>query len=363
MDFSVQDFRIDRDVFYALRSSVAVGLVFLAVGFPMFWMLAAGFFLVLLFLRAPFTRRDRIMFRDSKDGLDWSVPSLCIDADMFSRDDMAYHPCVIPLETGGWRMYHRGGRAEDRVVSAVSNDGAAFTPEPGVRVRGSGKHSRARFPYLVVRRGRYWLYYSSSYDGLNYDIHAAVSRDGTDFEPRGAVLFHGDSFDSVSASASWILPVKGGFRMYYNGYDGSRYVIATAFSKDGLRWRKEGPCLEPGGPNDLRSAANPCVVRSQGRWRMYYAGDNVVGVNLDNCLRGRSRQVILSAVSSDGLRWKKEPGIRVGTDRHYATDGVLSPFVLRTPEGWRMYYTAYWGSFLLKPFVLLAYGVKHLLNK
>lgn len=48
---------------------------------------------------------------------------------------------------------------------------------------------------------------------------------------------------------------------------------------------------------------------------------------------------ILSAVSSDGINWKKEKGVRIGVKGKFFHYGcVYNPFVMKNREGWRMYY-------------------------
>jgi hypothetical protein len=115
-----------------------------------------------------------------------------------------------------------------------------------------------------------------------------------------------------------VLMLPGGaFRMYYsqilptpefpsgaNDYDHATTRILSAFSADGLTWRPEpGVRLSPqdGGAGAGRVVSSEVVPTGDGRYRMYY-----------ECCRGLQSEpsAILSAVSPDGLQFRREPGVR-----------------------------------------------------
>jgi hypothetical protein len=115
----------------------------------------------------------------------------------------------------------------------------------------------------------------------------------------GAVLGlgPGGSPDARSAGQPFVLPEGGGFRMWYEAFDGRDWRIATARSVDGVAWVREGVVLEPGaaGALDELGARNPVVLKRRGRWELWY--------------QGRSRAApgvhVLRATSDDGRKWKK----------------------------------------------------------
>ena len=101
---------------------------------------------------------------------------------------------------------------------------------------------------------------------------------------------------------------EGGFRMYYTGFGPGRTIdascgyILSAVSKDGLNWSKEpGIRIDVHEPNAMHQVLCPDVIPlPDGRWRMYFearAGDRPTS--------------ILSAVSTDGLQWEPEEGVRI----------------------------------------------------
>jgi len=106
-----------------------------------------------------------------------------------------------------------------------------------------------------------------------------------------------------------VLP-QGGYRMYYtalwygaNGFEDSTSVIRSAFSDDAVTWRRDpGDRIRPFGPNaELRVLCPEVVPRRDGGYRMYLEANSL-----------QRPGVVLSAISSDGLVWQPEAGVRIG---------------------------------------------------
>ena len=84
-----------------------------------------------------------------------------------------------------------------------------------------------------------------------------------------------------------------------------RWRILSAVSQDGLHFEKEqgvrmdvSPSGDP--PHGAIGMAKPQLVKLKGgKWGMYYAAHTQTGIHL------------FSAVSQDGLNWKREPGVKV----------------------------------------------------
>ena len=101
---------------------------------------------------------------------------------------------------------------------------------------------------------------------------------------------------------------RGGFRMYYTALGPGRAVeesqgyILSAVSRNGLIWQKEpGVRLDVHAPDATRRVLCPDVIPlPNGRWRMYFEAGS-----------GDTPTVVLSAVSTDGLEWEREAGVRV----------------------------------------------------
>ena len=119
-------------------------------------------------------------------------------------------------------------------------------------------------------------------------------------------------------------------------FDGIRSVHYQA-RDPGLVWTKDPePCIGPDSPLDSQSILTPNVVRlPQGGYRLYYTGWGPGRAVHD------ANGYILSAVSDDGAAWRKEPGVRLDVHEPDATQRVLCPDVIPLPDGrWRMYFEA-----------------------
>lgn len=134
-----------------------------------------------------------------------------------------------------------------------------------------------------------------------------------------------------------VLRLSGGdYRLYYsqilprpghpagaNDYDHSTTRILSASSRDGSVWTPEpGVRLTPqaGGADDYRVVSSEVVPTHDGRLRMYY-----------ECCRGPQsvQNTILSAISSDGLNWQLEPGVRL----EIAGRNLASPRIFHFGDG------------------------------
>ncbi|MBI4669354.1 MAG: hypothetical protein HY747_09285 [Elusimicrobia bacterium] len=186
----------------------------------------------------------------STDGKQWNPERFQVRNLAFSGMGVA-DPNIIRLDDGRWRLYFDSGflpgrEGNEGLLSAISNDGVEFVFEEGVRFTGQEMADPE-----VHKMGNIWrLYYPSKYAG---QIATAISKDG------GRTFAPETMLDIKSAGSFEIVPVKGGWRMYYNAGRGMEIV----FSKDGLTWTKEGEVPFSG--------ANPAVTElPDGGWRMYF---------------------------------------------------------------------------------------------
>lgn len=172
---------------------------------------------------------------------------------------------VVPADGGRLRMYYECCRGPQSVAnsihSAISYDGLAWTAEPGIRLERAGRNYAA--PRIVfLNDGRQRLYCLER--GLG--IVSALSDDGGltfRLEP-GVRIAQDGAFDSHAAFAPEIIRLeKAGYVMYYAGYGRpNRADILRAVSDDGLTWRKEPePVLGPGiGRWDAAKCSEMCVI-------------------------------------------------------------------------------------------------------
>jgi len=235
-------------------------------------------------------------------------------------------PRVIALPGGGFRMYYsqmlpRPGfpagandydNASTRILSAHSQDGQVWVPEPGVRLSpqagGAGDFRVVSSEVVPIGEGRQLRMYFECCAGsqaVTNSIRSATSADGLKWtmDPGVRVESAGHNY----ASPRIVFLDDGRCRMYL--FDRGRGIISL-LSSDGLEFHPEpGLRIAQDGPYDALCAFAPEIVRVAGAgYVMYYAGYSQVPG------RQSSRADILRAVSSDGLNWKKdaEPVIAPG---------------------------------------------------
>jgi hypothetical protein len=207
-------------------------------------------------------------------------------------------PCIVRRPDGGFRLFYTAvGSAkpirdcQGYILSAVSDDGLTFVPEPGIRVA-----------------------------------------------PQPAL-----SHISLRVLAPTVTPCSDDrWRMYFEarGPADQPTVIASAVSRDQLTWELEdGVRLQTdggvGGPR--------CLQLPEGRVRLscfrseYSAGGPACGERIG--------MTVVSAISDDGLRFDLEPGSRL-RDRQleYDSAGITAAEVIppASPGSpWMMYFSAW----------------------
>ena len=156
----------------------------------------------------------------------------------------------------------------------------------------------------------YKMWYSG-FNGSHYIIGYATSLDGISWTKHGKVLDIGSSkdFDNHDVDAPMIIydpnDINAPYKMWYSGYDGFRWKIGYAISKDRKHWTKQGVIsnLENSGDFDNVNVGIPFVIYSPNDidipYRMWYAGFDKF------CIRTGY------AISQDGINWTKKGIISV----------------------------------------------------
>lgn len=123
------------------------------------------------------------------------------------------------------------------------------------------------------------------------------------------------------------------FKMYYTGFNGSRFQIGLATSSDGLTWTKSpsNPVLSRLSV-DNRDTHDPSVIYLNNSYEMWHAS------SLNG---GLSNFQIYRATSLNGTSWTNDPfGPVLQPSQSWDTEGLSSPFVLKSESSYKMWYSA-----------------------
>ena len=154
-----------------------------------------------------------------------------------------------------------------------------------------------------MKDGKVRLYYCN-----NQGILSAISSDGLTFTKEQEIrISPGTGFESYVCDPTIVNLPDGKMRMYYKGANSqnagpgqSIHKIYSAISSDGLTFQKEGLRIdsETNGDNGWASVPD-AIILPDGQVRIYYV------------TAAKMEHGIGSAISSDGLNFVKEAGLRV----------------------------------------------------
>jgi len=279
-------------------------------------------------------------------------PSVVIEPPEANGEWKALTPNVVALPQGGFRLYWtQSGPGRDYgptpavILSAFSEDGSRWEPEPGIRLGPHGPDALVRVvcpDVIPLPGGGYRMYFEGQPDGRASVILSARSDGGLAWTPEPGVRFGGSrrygSPRCLYVSDETSAAVR--FRLYFHSYshplrmapDAGNHIV-SAVSADGLAFTaEEGVRIGQEGPLQTFAVYAPEVVRvADSGFRMYYAGWQIDPV------RGR----IFSAWSSDGVAWVRDPQVNLEFGGRYDAEKCSEPCVIRLPDGrYRMFYEA-----------------------
>jgi predicted GH43/DUF377 family glycosyl hydrolase len=201
---------------------------------------------------------------------------------------------------------------------------SSWIKHPESPVLGPGYTVQALFDCCVVPDGdrlRMWL----SWRDL-HSIAYSESVDGIHWTPPRVVL-------EVDRSIAWeqddvnrphVLRADGRWYMWYTGQNRAegRGALGLATSADGLRWERvgSGPVLEPAGGWEKGSVMCPHVLHENGRFRMWYSGGEMY-----------EPDALGYAESADGIHWQRksaDPVLRAanGWEADRVTAACIVPY-------------------------------------
>ncbi len=266
----------------------------------------------------------------------------------------AVSPRVVCLRDGSYRLYYtqilpRPGypdgandydQATTRILSAHSQNGIDWVPEPGVRLSaeagGAGEYRVVSSEVVpVAHANRHWRMYYECCRGPqsvgNTILSARSEDDGITWELEPGVRWGNDRSNFAAPRIQFL----DGGRMRLYCYERGKGIVSAISDDGGLTFTQEpGLRIAQDGAWDSQAAFAPEVVQiGEGGFVMYYAGYSAA-----------NRAQILRATSVDGLIWEKEsrPAISPngsGWDAVKCSEMALIPFS-GSPPRFRMLYEA-----------------------
>ena len=260
-------------------------------------------------------------------------------------DTHIFAPCVASFN-GTVHLWYSGssGSVARRVFDlglATSREGRVFRKRAANPVFqfGDGKHSILTATLLrnpdgsVLREdGQLRMWFSSThFEGGTgkHQLHGSRSTDGVTWEsPSPPQLNH--------VYAPTILKEGSQYRMWYTDVSGPTWVMRSATSSDGKRWRVHSdPVLELGQAWETSRLFYPAVLKIDGVYLMWYG----------SYWRARSNTTAIGmAASLDGYTWYRSPHnpvLRPDPKRSWESHYTTSQSVIRQADGsFRIWYAS-----------------------
>jgi len=239
-------------------------------------------------------RRTRVFRATSRDRLNWTrqaIPVLGPSPGAWDSTNVET-PCVTVLPDKSLGLYYSGGNDPDSNRFAIgvarSPDGitwAKYTKGPVLPHGNPGDFDSyaATSPCVIVREGRYSMWYAGISDEFRISIGLATSQDGIAWEKHGAVFqLERDGTNSEDAGVTNPSVTWNGesFEMFYTRLGPNGNVagpLYRASSSNGTYWQRDPqPILERGSSDHWTGTgvSSSCVMLEQGRVSLWYAGSN-----------------------------------------------------------------------------------------
>ncbi|MBI5001677.1 MAG: M20/M25/M40 family metallo-hydrolase [Euryarchaeota archaeon] len=222
---------------------------------------------------------ERILYANSSDGSVWTKYGLVLDLGQVGDDDAEHASYCSVLWSGEYKMWYSGSDGGTwRIMYANSSDGLSWAKQGTVMDIGTNGSSDLYWAYAptVMLDGSLYRMWYTGWDGVAYRICYAESDNGTYWNKKGVALSIGapGSLDGQGASEPSVVNDGAQYLMWYSGFDGLRYRVLEASSKDGVNWTRQGICVNIGsaGDYDVTYAMAPGALMVDGYPWIYYSG-------------------------------------------------------------------------------------------
>ncbi len=192
-----------------------------------------------------------------------------------------------------------------------------------------------RYP-LVYKVGNQWrMIFTTSYYEYYSSAHCAISDDGENWtlETTNEILHRdGYSWDGLSISGQAIVKFNGVYYLYYGVIHGAynQWMLGVATSTDGKTWTKQPEPIMTGQEWYYAFSVRSAIVKD-GQVYLYFTGMNSAWQN-------KKFGLMTSENGIDFSMHQNNPILETSYD--WEGDGIDSPYVIETDDGYEMYYTS-----------------------
>ena len=230
--------------------------------------------------------KKSIALSESTDGLNWSLPAVCLSFHDSSSWEKDLNRPVVIQKDGVYHMWYTGqAEGHSHIGYAVSNDGRNWTrknADPVLSPDAPWEKVAVMCPHVIwdEQKKLFRMWYSG---GEQYEPDAigyATSKDGITWEKyKGNPVFSNDpknEWEQAKVTACQVIKRSGDYLMFYIGFKNIDYAqIGMARSKNGITdWErfKGNPIIQPGPGWDSSAVYKPFVIQDNNQWLLFYNG-------------------------------------------------------------------------------------------
>lgn len=232
--------------------------------------------------------RDKksIALAESRDGLTWSNPVVCLAFDDHSRWEKDLNRPVVLRKDGFYHMWYTGQAGGHSWIGyATSTDGRQWTrrsAEPVLSPELPWEKVAVMCPHVLwdEAEAQFKMWYSGGEQNEPDAIGYATSADGLVWKKHPAnpvfACNRQNAWEQHKVTACQVIRREHDYLMFYIGFRTEEYAqIGMARSRDGIHtWERfaQNPIIRPGPGWDASAVYKPYVLQEPDQWRLYYNG-------------------------------------------------------------------------------------------
>lgn len=289
-----------------------------------------------------------VISRDNQWQPDGAAPLQKIDYPVITKGvsgnwNVGYIGVPSVIKDGNtYKMWYGGGNTWT-IGYATSTNGVDWSEYGQVLSYGGIDSSTLVFSPNVIKDGSTYKMWYTAWNGSNYKIWYATSPDGIVWTKQ-SIAFNlggvGGTYDSSGAISPCVMKESAtDYKMWYGGYNGSKWTMNYAISTDGITWTKQGLIIDTSAVGyynwDSAGLYGPSVIKDGDTYLMIYVGTQATS---NIC-------VLCSARSKDGITWSKNwnPPTNVilarDTNRTYDSTDIRYACFIKEDDGYKIWYT------------------------